>query len=187
MNSKTNKGFILPVLIIIGVLVLGIVAYFFSPKSISSLNVKMPTVSPIASSDPTLNWKTYFNKDYGFEFQYPSNWSISCENNTTCELVSNTNSDKLLELTTSHLVIEFYKPNISYSNFVEFLKYFSNEYDYSFKDKKINNIEGKINLMDKNMLYYFFEAKGVYVGAVWKSSGDSNLTNEILSTFKFIE
>ncbi len=47
MNNQ--KGYIIPVLIIIALIILGVVAYFLSPKSISSINVKMPVTPPVAT------------------------------------------------------------------------------------------------------------------------------------------
>ena len=47
---KNQKGFVLPILIIIALLILAAIAYFFSPKSIGSLNVNMPAVSPTPKS-----------------------------------------------------------------------------------------------------------------------------------------
>jgi hypothetical protein len=65
---KNQKGFVLPILIIVSLLILAVVAYFFSPKSIS---VKLPNSSPTVSFEPTTNWKTYTNGKYGFSFSYP--------------------------------------------------------------------------------------------------------------------
>jgi hypothetical protein len=40
--------------------------------------------SPTPTPDPTANWKTYSNKEYGFEIKYPNTWSQK-------EFVSNPN------------------------------------------------------------------------------------------------
>ncbi len=57
-KMRNQKGFVLPILIIVSLLILVVVAYFFSPKSIGSLNVKKPNSSlkgevskPIISDD----------------------------------------------------------------------------------------------------------------------------------------
>lgn len=73
-----QAGFIVPVLIIFSLIVLGTVAYFYSPKSIS---FTLPTNSPKASilptsiSDPTENWKVYVDSQKGFQLQHPPTWN----------------------------------------------------------------------------------------------------------------
>lgn len=69
-------------------------AYKLGQKQIQP--VSQPTLTPLPSEvsteegDPTANWKTYTNTEYGFEFKYPINWS-------TYDNTQKTNS-KTLEL-----------------------------------------------------------------------------------------
>ena len=38
----------------------------------------LPTsYQPIVHKDPTANWKTYTNSEYGFEFKYPNGWNAN--------------------------------------------------------------------------------------------------------------
>ncbi len=68
---KNQKGFIIPVLILFSLVILGIISYFFSPKSINSVNVKIPSSLP---TNPSTGWKLY--KSDIFSFEYPSDYSI---------------------------------------------------------------------------------------------------------------
>lgn len=70
---KNQKGFILPIIIIISLLILAVVAYFFSPNTI---NIKLPDTSSVTTADSTTNWKTYQDPDYNFSFAYPNNWTV---------------------------------------------------------------------------------------------------------------
>lgn len=46
------------------------------------------TQQPIATTtpDPTADWKTYENKDYGFSFKYPRDWEYNVVSNKQVEL-----------------------------------------------------------------------------------------------------
>lgn len=82
---KSQKGFVIPVAIIILLLILAVFAYLFSPKSLSSINVKSPISSPksIKSTPPTdpatKDWKNFkdeafINKDSiynAYQIKYP--------------------------------------------------------------------------------------------------------------------
>ena len=90
---KYNKGLapVLILVIVLGVLAVGGVAYFAgkssAPKNIVSDNSNYyppdqqdynppvtNTQTPLANSQTnTSNWKTYTNTQYGFEFKYPTN------------------------------------------------------------------------------------------------------------------
>lgn len=71
-----------PIIILI-LIALAVVGYFgyknFWPKpktsGVTSL-VSTPTAAPAATTDPTVNWKTYTNTKYNFSIQYPKEWYI---------------------------------------------------------------------------------------------------------------
>jgi len=77
---KNSRGFIQIVIILLALVLVAAGAYYFGTKNKS---VQAPTASvqpsanPVATADPTVNWKTYTNKKYGYKFQYPENWAIS--------------------------------------------------------------------------------------------------------------
>lgn len=77
---KNQKGFIIPIIIIFVIIVLGAIAYFYSPKSTGSINIKIPTASPVATNNPTADWKINNNKFvsnyFGFEITFPKNWKL---------------------------------------------------------------------------------------------------------------
>jgi hypothetical protein len=45
-----------------------------SPKLVDSSS--SPTTSPVAEADPTENWKTYKDSQIGFQFKYPSTYTL---------------------------------------------------------------------------------------------------------------
>lgn len=74
---------LLSVLLLISVLIAGFFAYQTQKLVKELTNIKTqstatpeaniePTIEPVATTDPTANWKTYTNKT--FSFKYPSNW-----------------------------------------------------------------------------------------------------------------
>lgn len=51
---------------------------YLKPQSISTPTPSStPTESISPTPDPTADWKTYENKEYGFSFKYPSNWFLN--------------------------------------------------------------------------------------------------------------
>lgn len=78
---KNNRGFV-PVLILVWI-VLAVAGYFgyrnFQEKNKPRLfNDVLP--QPTTTSDPTSDWKTYTNKDFGFFIKYPNDMFIISEN-----------------------------------------------------------------------------------------------------------
>lgn len=67
-----QKGVINIVLLMIVVAVVGALVYVVAKR-------KSPAPTPPASKDDTVNWKTYSNQEYGFEFKYPGEWQLRIE------------------------------------------------------------------------------------------------------------
>lgn len=74
-----EKGFALPlvlVLVAVGVVIVGIVAYFqLIPKLTPPTQVSQPTPTP-TPIDETANWKEYTNKEMGFFIKHPRDFMI---------------------------------------------------------------------------------------------------------------
>jgi hypothetical protein len=67
----------LPMILILGTLLLAFgTGGVLLGKQLSKLeNIDPPfTATPTISSDPTLNWKTYVNPEFGFSFRYPQDY-----------------------------------------------------------------------------------------------------------------
>lgn len=158
-------------------------------------NNPAPTTNPSSTPDQTANWKTYIDDIYKFSFKYPSDWKLNCTNTNLpdgwldrniCDLVS---PKALLDhgqiSNGSYFVIGVSKPNPNYANFSEYLDYSSKQYGYTFMDRKINSINGKIGLTKNKETNYLFERNGHIINANWIYSETPDDINQILSTFKF--
>jgi len=70
--QEPKKKFLIPLIIIIGVLIIGggIFAYFqFFKEGVKTEGEEQ--------KNETADWKTYKNEQYGFEFKYPSDWMVT--------------------------------------------------------------------------------------------------------------
>jgi len=73
-----QKGFANTILITVVIILVAIGGYFVMAKKstpIVKIQQEATTIPGIISD--TLNWKTYTNEQYGFEFKYPENYSVS--------------------------------------------------------------------------------------------------------------
>ncbi|HBA46112.1 TPA: hypothetical protein DEQ22_02420 [Candidatus Nomurabacteria bacterium] len=84
MKNNSKKGFIVPMLLaIIALLVLGSGVYIYQNKKAKTPIVvgneeqqSNIQISPVNTQTNNANWKTYTNTQYGFEFKYPSDYSL---------------------------------------------------------------------------------------------------------------
>lgn len=77
------KSKLVPILLaILAILILGIGGYFvyakfFAPKPVATV----PSPAPMATSDPTVSWKTITNQTAGLSVKYPSNMTAEQSDN----------------------------------------------------------------------------------------------------------
>lgn len=83
LGPSPKKSPLVPILLTLLILATATAIYFYlqSRPTLESITTQpQPTASTIAvasaSADPTANWKTYTNKEYGFSFKYPIAYSI---------------------------------------------------------------------------------------------------------------
>ncbi len=99
--KNSQKGFIVPILLVVSaVLVIGATVYIYKqnkkpeapivvvnktgqnphnnpPATVLKTQSAENKIPPVANQDETLNWKTYRDDTYGFEFKYPASFSFS--------------------------------------------------------------------------------------------------------------
>lgn len=80
MKNNYQKGYVVPLIIAIVVLVLGGSYVYYktqSNKAKSNLPADLTDTTIVTtSSDQTSDWKTYKNDKFGFSFEYPDTWAI---------------------------------------------------------------------------------------------------------------
>lgn len=195
---KKQKGFIIPIVIILALVILAVIVYFFSPKSISTISVKIPSSSPVASLDPTTNWKIYNNTDFKFTFKYPEQLT-SVAKLEYPELVSISKEEKI-SYANEDMVIKNWDLNASISEFENLemvLEQVTKEPDsFEIKQTTINNLPAVryrhcemacadialINIDSKIIKFQLYTTSKI-IGL-----SDPNVVfDQILSTFKFID
>ncbi len=184
---KSQKGFFIPILIIVSLIFLGIVAYFFSPESTS---LKLSTASPVASFDPTTNWKTYTDSQYGFNFKYPDQFTLNEGGSegggtTFSNEATSFGIGKLGNIDKNELLMDFTKRNGFYDALTEKIE------EKVFKFDTINGLMFVSRLgKDRYIVEYIF-SNNLLVYSISFSTYDYKktiiLSDQILSTFKFVE
>jgi hypothetical protein len=170
--------------------------YFFqTPKTIPPLSiVPTPIISPIPSTDPTSNWKTYTNNEYHFTVNYPSSW-VS-EKYTPTDLRIPYLANKI-----TNYSIQF---NYTKDEPGKFSNFDNKELIFNTKNQKILNINGITVYLNedyqgndsKYTIYTFRMSAGKYIQLSMpigvddmsgKSYSDEDVENarKIISTFKF--
>lgn len=184
MNSKTHKGFIIPIVIILVLIILAVVAYFFSPKS---TNIKISTASLSTSADTTANWQIYKNEEYNFQIKYPNNYFIQDKWTIKKDFGNLKISSEDKQITIEVFFNE--KPKSANGSPLTQLEVYSGkninvtriEGGYIARDKFITNDQKyyiDLYALNDNGFYWLVRATG--------SLNDVTLLDQILSTFKFI-
>ena len=213
-SPSSNKLTIL--LISVLVLLLGVGGYFFFlQKEISSVCV-CPDGSTVdiegtdceliecpGVQDETANWQTYRNEEYGFEFRYPQDWElfINAHGSGASLLVSldpegladshvDTDLPYSLDINVYTNISQLDYKNFNVSGLTDFIQQYSSGNDPKLVDVSLVSIGGKDgykagagpNVFGGGSSYYVENLNMIYEFEFF--SGESN---QILSTFKFIE
>lgn len=227
MNTN-QKGFTNIVLIILVVVFFGMTGYFVFRKPITTTPQATPTtnqtpqaptpvknnnISPQTnpSNDFAENWKTYGNDIYGFEFKYPSAWTLRDGNKDykptglnnfyqLCSKIITTPNERLgpNDNFIGRCEGEYFRVNI-WDQTAE-MKVITNDFTTLKLDKK-----NKITIGDKSASEFIYSGHSEILGGthtwhlfiaqinnyIYSITGDSCMDNktdcrQILSTFKFI-
>jgi len=75
--KNLQRGFVIPLVIaIISVLVIGGGVYYSKNKSTADQAITDKNQTNSTHNNELSDWKTHKDNQYGFEFKYPSNWSL---------------------------------------------------------------------------------------------------------------
>lgn len=76
--SKSNR-FLVLTLSLLTLILLASTGYLAYQNMQLKKQIAQPSASPSPTStpDPTANWKTYTNHEYGYSVEYPSDWKVS--------------------------------------------------------------------------------------------------------------
>ncbi len=185
---KNKKGLVLSILIIISLLILAVVAYFFSQKSLSSVNVKLPTGSPKISDDPAANWNVYSNSKYKYMFKVPTNLRVANEFEYDPKWIQNKNLIHGLEIKNGDVTV--YSLAVFKSNKLSIDDWVYQD-NMAMPDESVNTSSFSMNGLDI-MLYegnynkfYLFKKEEIIYSLTTNKTADSE-PKQILSTFKFV-
>lgn len=188
MKFQSSKGFILPLLgILLVIVMVGGGVYFLRKNSVDSLSPSpLPSSSPLTTIS-TANWKLFSNPQKLFIFKYPDDWSLVEDNNKidvyspSANLVNGTNITDVISI-------------VSASG-LEFNAEKKEETTVPIAGQNVRRIEGTEIVSNKGTL--------IHVGPVSKNgqsfmlvytsgsqSADPNalvIFNSLISTFQFTQ
>lgn len=193
-----NKIFLFP---------LALAVIFFASFIIIFSPVGKKNIIKISPTSPPISWQTYTNDQYGFEFQYPSNWIK--ENESTNQICFNSSETHFQAIKNGYdidfcvsfsqningVINPYTTPSVTYEDLNDFYNKTSTnpaiEYQWS----------GLITVNNNNGYKYVSCGHGCYFGIIIENNkgiyeiefitafDESKLTDiqkQILSTFKFL-
>lgn len=155
---------------------------YLKPQSISTPTPSStPTESISPTPDPTADWKTYENNDYGFSIKYPANLTIE---STIKEKLVRLLSQENIELPGGDMTAFWIEDNLSISDYIQNTKIYLSPLNLENTLKQTSLTFNEVNFiklsytdaMDNREEYITSIKNDVFI-----FSGDF----QILSTFKF--
>ncbi len=190
---ENNKGFA-HLLLVIALLAVGIGVIYLSSNNPFDNTSDAPAENAALTetSDPTDDWKTYTNEEYGFSFKYPRSTDTTLEETVDGEdyLKINENVNFLItpfsiEECDGLCPIIDEKTNQTI-NQIEFNKYITTSpEDIAFSDKLPGQIILEYKLDDGKVLQWNFGLSNK--NNTMEVDSAENVSNQILSTFEFTE
>lgn len=214
--QNNQKGFIAPILLaIIALLVIGGGAYIYQNKKVEvSVPIDVETqqinqigqqtniqTSPVNTQTNNLNWKTYINNQYGFEFSYPKDWEINVQSSRIG--LNSSENQKVLEQADKEIKagkrLEGVPDNISI--IIDNKSLFNQTLEQYVQKNKNSGFRNPEKIFISDLPAYKGFLDGLFTGdsILFEHSGylfnivatnesvgmNKELTNKILSTFKF--
>ena len=177
-------------------------------KTVTPITIVTPTVSSTPTTVSTADWKTYTNKDFGFSFKYPNDWNLtenkpSTINNTIVSVTKTVKKDGHMGMIPGEVGITFYTSTKSATELRA--NDTNNQADSLIKNVSKSEIKlGSTNILVSswdNMTtddggpfhvksYYSVTNPTLFTNIVFPikgSDGLSEISDQILSTFQFID
>ena len=192
LNKAISTPIAIIIVIIVAILAVGAVVlvyqYYWQPQTAPA--------PPEPSADETANWKTYRNEEYGFEIKYPNDWYIYANNSSDVFIQST--KEESGGIPGPHInAFEIEAKSITLNTTL--LQAIQGRVD-EIKKAGINFTQENIKIGGKDGLKIKTVCEGVGCGAPeWfvingnyfyyfnSNLGYSNIFDQILSTFRFLE
>ena len=151
-----------------------------------------------ATPDPTANWKTYTNTEYGFEVKYPLDWNYRERSDGTAVGFDSRNTAQLDPDVTTYKISIFTAPNTKRIGVENWLKtYYQGVTITDQQQLTIYGWPAVQTAQAPTIGYPVTETHILYNSADYvtyvirlsntNDSGDIRIYNQILSTFKFVD
>lgn len=172
--------------VLFGLLGLAIVAgaYYYQVSQYQP-DITPPAHHPKQVVNDSNTWKTYTNNQFGFEFKYPSYWILQTDPDGVGFAAEGADS---AHPTPPPLVISF-----DGTKFTDIVRWANNQYpDRNEKNIQTTQIAGQdaVRIEDLLIMGAFYEYAFIKNGILFRfkfNSVSDGETNQILSTFKFID